>query len=283
MFVKTEKGFFFGNFTENYVLQGNGIMLYNDGSVYRGGWKNDQMEGFGELVKRNGNAYIGFFKNGKLEGFGQIYYAKKNMYYTGEIKNNKKDGKGCLTEDNKKMFEGLWKKDKKHGFGIQFKKNMKIKGQYLAGKKNGNFEVEVDGKVKCFIEYKYGKEVKVIKTKTNNLIENLSGGKKINKIKEWTIEELKKKYEAKLRKKKIKNLKFNPKHKQLLATPYSQKLSMNNNIFQYECRTSDSIQSIVKPDNDDKKIDLFTYFDKSLEKTKYQSYNDIRSKEKRAI
>jgi len=71
---------------------GQGFMLYYDGSNYMGTWKNGQPDGKGIVTLPNGTLlYSGELKNGKPHGQGTmiINYTK----YTGLFKNGKYMGK----------------------------------------------------------------------------------------------------------------------------------------------------------------------------------------------
>jgi hypothetical protein len=82
---------------------GNGVGIYESGSVYKGTWKNNQRDGKGEFKWKDGERYHGDFSNDFRQGQG-TYYWKNGDYYVGG-----------------------WKQDKRHGFGTLFKANGKIK------------------------------------------------------------------------------------------------------------------------------------------------------------
>ena len=47
--------------------EGEGVFIWNDGSIYKGSWKNDKREGFGIKVDAEGR-YEGEWKNDQKEG-----------------------------------------------------------------------------------------------------------------------------------------------------------------------------------------------------------------------
>ncbi len=88
----------------------NGIGVYNyeDGSQYKGVFKNGEIHDFGILNYKNGDVYIGQYYNGKMSGIGEYIWGE-NYYYLGEYYNGKRDGVGVM-HYNKTSFEaGIWK------------------------------------------------------------------------------------------------------------------------------------------------------------------------------
>jgi hypothetical protein len=59
------------------MRHGRGNIIYRDGSIYEGYWKNDKANGRGILISSAGNIYEGEFKNGKANGFGKFSFKKK--------------------------------------------------------------------------------------------------------------------------------------------------------------------------------------------------------------
>ena len=77
---------------------------FEDGS-YRGGLNQDKLpDGNGILIYKNGNIYMGEFRNGVKDGQGR--YEFKSGVYVGEFKLNKMHGKGKLIYKNKDTYEG---------------------------------------------------------------------------------------------------------------------------------------------------------------------------------
>jgi len=84
--------------------------------TYEGNFENDQMNGEGKLVYGNGNVYEGWFKNGQFDKHGVFaWHAKqlKGNVYTGEYKDNKRHGHGALTYANGNRYEGRWDNNKR--------------------------------------------------------------------------------------------------------------------------------------------------------------------------
>ncbi len=69
-------------------IQGQGVMEYNDESVYSGLWENGSRHGEGEMQYKNGDVYIGCWENDRRVGQGLMIFQNANEY------------------------EGVWKSDK---------------------------------------------------------------------------------------------------------------------------------------------------------------------------
>ena len=75
------------------VPNGKGKMIWKNGDIYEGEWKNDNKEGKGIYYKNDGSKYDGYFKNGLQEGKGIMYYANGDRY-EGDWVKGKWEGKG---------------------------------------------------------------------------------------------------------------------------------------------------------------------------------------------
>lgn len=108
---------------------GYGTYKWNDGSVYKGNFKDDKIHGkgvltipkkgkysgnfskgkkngYGTYTFSNGDVYIGNWKNDKMSGYG-TYKFKNGEKYVGNFSNNKFNGKGTYTKNGKK-YSGTW-------------------------------------------------------------------------------------------------------------------------------------------------------------------------------
>jgi uncharacterized coiled-coil protein SlyX len=97
---------------EDGKANGNGIGIWANGSLYRGGWRNNMRHGEGEFEWPDGDKYAGEFANGQIEGEG-TYYWKSGERYEGTFTNNRRNGSGILfDQDGNIKFKGQWKDDK---------------------------------------------------------------------------------------------------------------------------------------------------------------------------
>ena len=97
-----------GNFNER-GQNGAGSFIFEDGSVYSGGFLDGLANGEGELTDSFGNAiYIGWFENGLFNGQG-AYYSPDGWSYEGGFKDGRFDGEGRVT-DGVSIFPGKWEK-----------------------------------------------------------------------------------------------------------------------------------------------------------------------------
>ena len=51
---------------EDHLQEGEGLMLYKDGSKYTGSWKSNKREGLGRIIFENSTGYEGFWKDDNI-------------------------------------------------------------------------------------------------------------------------------------------------------------------------------------------------------------------------
>lgn len=109
-----EGGNYEGYVTESKDMRdGQGFVLWADGSIYDGWWKDDKPHGNGIKVFINGDAYVGSFRAGKMSGKG-TYYKADNSKYEGEWQDNLQNGNGTQTWSDNHSYEGQWKEGTIH-------------------------------------------------------------------------------------------------------------------------------------------------------------------------
>ena len=63
-------GTYKGSFSEGNI-EGNGYLIYLNGSKYDGAWKDNKRDGFGEYIEYDGNSiYKGYWQNDVKHGRG---------------------------------------------------------------------------------------------------------------------------------------------------------------------------------------------------------------------
>ncbi|ACI60398.1 TPA: hypothetical protein VPF83_001584 [Streptococcus pyogenes] len=84
-------------------------LTYDKGRMHYTGYViNHKMNGEGKLVYPNGDIYEGTFKNGLFEGKG-TFTAKTGWLYNGEFHKGQANGKGVLKAKNNKVYKGIFK------------------------------------------------------------------------------------------------------------------------------------------------------------------------------
>ena len=96
---------------------GYGIYVWFDGSKFEGNFENDSREGYGKILSVDGTKFEGFWLKNEKEGFGKLL-TKENNIYEGEFKKGKKDGYGIFTLNDGKKYIGEFKNDDIEGIGI---------------------------------------------------------------------------------------------------------------------------------------------------------------------
>lgn len=101
--------------TQQDQANGNGVGIWDTGSIYRGEWKENKRHGVGEFEWKDGQKYEGDFIAGERTGKG-TYYWPSGEKYVGDFKNNKRHGNGVFYDpDGNVKFDGSWKNDKYQG------------------------------------------------------------------------------------------------------------------------------------------------------------------------
>lgn len=135
------------------LMDGAGILEYNDGSIYRGNFLNDEYHGYGKLV----NDYLsieGIWKkgipNGKIKLWFDKYYFNGNLLngyphgkcklndseyiYIGNFKDGVITGKGLVTDkDNNLLYEGLFRNNIPNGMGKYYLNHLVITSNFING------------------------------------------------------------------------------------------------------------------------------------------------------
>ncbi len=106
---------FSGNFKDG-LLDGNGKILYQDGSFYEGNFLNGLESGTGTLKFPSGENYEGDWRDGLYDGKGKYTYGTGQIY-EGDFKNHEPSGKGKTIYENGTIHEGDYLKGSKNGFG----------------------------------------------------------------------------------------------------------------------------------------------------------------------
>lgn len=116
----------------------------NGSKSYEGEWLNGKKDGFGIVIWQDGAVFKGFFKNDMSNGLGKQLH-KGGETYLGQWINDRADGIGQFINTNNSKYEGEWKIDRQHGFGYQTQNNGSIyQGDFLNGEKHGLGKLELE-------------------------------------------------------------------------------------------------------------------------------------------
>lgn len=93
------------------MANGNGIGVWNTGSMYEGEWKDNQRHGEGAFEWADGERYEGGYADDKRSGWG-VYYWKNGERYEGNWSEDSRNGEGTLYDKSGKVkLNGIWKND----------------------------------------------------------------------------------------------------------------------------------------------------------------------------
>ena len=72
------------------------LVIYDNGFKYEGEWniETNEIDGNGVFIWPDGSVYEGYRKNGKSEGKGRCIHHSGKEYYIGDYKENKQHGNG---------------------------------------------------------------------------------------------------------------------------------------------------------------------------------------------
>jgi hypothetical protein len=111
------------------------IFYFDDGSIYKGEFKDGKQHGNGILTWLSGDKYEGGWLDGKKHGNGRLDLTDGEKHI-GQFRDDKKNGKGiCYTKEGN-SHEGDWLDNKRHGHGIiqTADGSVKYSGIWIQGK-----------------------------------------------------------------------------------------------------------------------------------------------------
>lgn len=127
--TKKYAGEYEGDFDDRGVRHGSGKVVFPNGDVYTGKFKNGMRQGFG--------TYVLNINTGKGES--------KPQRYEGRWQQSARQGEGKEVWPDGSYYEGSWVKDKFHGQGTYYNRNAKYIGEFEEGLKRGKGKIEYLG------------------------------------------------------------------------------------------------------------------------------------------
>ena len=147
------------NDINNININGYGILFENNGTIYKGIYKNSIPSIYGIFYSINNEVITeGTFVENNLEGIGKEKW-KDTSYYMGEFKFNKKDGIGTYRWSDGTLYMGEFIDNQMNGIGIiRYVDDREYEGEISNGLMNGYGKFSwPDGK-KFFGNYDNGKK-----------------------------------------------------------------------------------------------------------------------------
>jgi hypothetical protein len=116
----------------------SGERIWEDGTTYRGAFKNGELHGIGKINFNKGiSFYEGSFEDGVPHGYGKIIY-EDGSKYEGDWENGKKEGSGSYIFSCGGEYLGEFKQDQINGEGVALSKDgVSYAGLWKAGLANG--------------------------------------------------------------------------------------------------------------------------------------------------
>lgn len=127
---------YLGDYKDGYQ-NGYGTTLMPDGSIYEGQYVAGWRQGKGIMLFPSGVKYEGEWAKGKYNGTGRLTKGSRILYY-GEFKDNKKQGSGESYNSDGTVYIGQFADDKREGEGDFYWPNgMRYHGQWHDNRQNG--------------------------------------------------------------------------------------------------------------------------------------------------
>lgn len=119
------------------LKHGEGLAVYEDGTVYHGSWNGDKMHGQGELVSKDGSSYVGSFVADRFSGHGVC--ERSGDVFEGEFSNNLMNGDGRWAKLNGEQITGQFVRGVLTGVVsiVKTGSNEVYQGEILNGDKHG--------------------------------------------------------------------------------------------------------------------------------------------------
>ena len=159
-------GLIYDGMFKDSKFHGYGVLIYPDGEVYKGNFFENKRQGQGELTFTNGNKYVGSFKNDMYAGQGieTLYFDDQTQVKDGFFSENTfQYGTWTITFNRSGIIDTYEYKD------FDIIKAVRKENQVLVSEKIGEFfsngrlkngsEINYDGNLQKYLEYKNGKEV----------------------------------------------------------------------------------------------------------------------------
>ena len=114
--------FYDGQWSPNGLRHGLGTQIDTNGVYYFGYWCDDNKNGRGRILYVDGTLYEGNFKNDEYDGYGTLkaqpqYDYEVSSEYVGEFENGIKHGKGKETKKSGEIYDGDFVQGVRKGFG----------------------------------------------------------------------------------------------------------------------------------------------------------------------
>lgn len=99
-------GAVYEGFWKDGVRQGRGRLVHTTGDVYEGEWNEDAAHGYGSFTNTEGYSYSGTWVEDQQEGEGIETWSANNSRYVGQFSKSKKNGTGRFEWADGSYYEG---------------------------------------------------------------------------------------------------------------------------------------------------------------------------------
>lgn len=102
---------YYGYQKEGNLLSGEGITIYQSGTVYLGNYEKNHPSRMGIILWNTGEAYVGEFSGGELSGYGLYYYGDQSRfnYFLGDRTDDGNERNGILMYADASWEKGIFR------------------------------------------------------------------------------------------------------------------------------------------------------------------------------
>lgn len=126
-----------GTWDNGRFLNGECIIYYKNGAVFKGNKVNGEISGYGVYTYSDGTKEEGYYVNGEINGQCVIYYNNGTVFKGNKV-NGEISGYGETTYSDGGWYKGNWENGKRNGYGeMKYTDGGIYKGNWVDGSREG--------------------------------------------------------------------------------------------------------------------------------------------------
>ncbi|XDD44710.1 MORN repeat-containing protein (plasmid) [Leptospira sp. WS60.C2] len=130
-----------GRFVEG-EFQGKGTLKFCNGTVIEGNFQNGFGKGIGKVYFADGSKYQGNLLKNEPHGYGIWVSSDKTLIYEGDFANGERNGYGIMESSDGSIWQGKFKDDQLDGDASYKNKLYSLNGKWKKGKQIGEHQYQ---------------------------------------------------------------------------------------------------------------------------------------------